>query len=344
MHIIRIKPIGITLLATLRCTAACDNCCFGCHPKQGRTMTFEEMKDYVDKSLEAYPDSIQKFGLTGGECMLLGKDVDKIIAYAKSKGLACNLISNAFGATDYDKAYRTLKRLKGKGLVSISFSTGEDHNKYVPWMNVRHAAVAAARLGLATDLRIENQIMGQMTVSRGLYSDVEVMELVAQKKLVLTTSPWMEYANKGKKSRAHKVVLRNDDKKESCHSLFQNIIINPYGEVYACCGIGVCHIPQMRLGNIHQEPIKTIYERAFDDFLKVWLYMDGPQAVLKFVKEKTGQKFPWHTTHLCDICRVIFTDKTILPTIRRHIFDAMFFPLISYNSIAELENERRTKR
>ena len=66
MHIIRIKPIGITLLATLRCTAACDNCCFGCHPKQGRTMTFEEMKDYVDKSLEAYPDSIQKFGLTGG--------------------------------------------------------------------------------------------------------------------------------------------------------------------------------------------------------------------------------------------------------------------------------------
>ena len=158
--------------------------------------------------------------------MLLGKDVDKIIAYAKSKGLACNLISNAFWATDYDKAYRTLKRLKGKGLVSISFSTGEDHNKYVPWMNVRHAAVAAARLGLATDLRIENQIMGQMTVSRGLYSDVEVMELVAQKKLVLTTSPWMEYANKGKKSRAHKVVLRNDDKKESCHSLFDFLVGN----------------------------------------------------------------------------------------------------------------------
>lgn len=43
-----IQPYGITLLATLRCTAACDNCCFGCNPQQGRSMTYEEMKDYVD--------------------------------------------------------------------------------------------------------------------------------------------------------------------------------------------------------------------------------------------------------------------------------------------------------
>lgn len=79
--------------------------------------------------------------------------------------------------------------------------------------------------------------------------------------------------------------------KTPCKHLFEDIIINPYGEVYACCGIGVCHIPQMRLGNIHQEPIQTIYERAFEDVLKIWLYTEGPQDVLAFVKKKTGQKF-----------------------------------------------------
>lgn len=134
MHITPIKPSGITLLATLRCTAACDNCCFGCNPKQGRSMTYEEMKDYVNQSLEAYPDSITKFCLTGGECMLLGKDVDKILSYAKSKGLKASIVSNAYWATDYDKAYRTLNRLKGKGLISASFSTGTDHNHFVPWI------------------------------------------------------------------------------------------------------------------------------------------------------------------------------------------------------------------
>ena len=41
-------------------------------------MTYEEMKHYVDISIEAYPDSISSLDLTGGECMLLGKDVDRI--------------------------------------------------------------------------------------------------------------------------------------------------------------------------------------------------------------------------------------------------------------------------
>ena len=124
-------------------------------------------------------------------------------------------------------------------------------------------------------------------------------------------------------------------KKNSCQSLFQSIIINPYGEVYACCGIGVCHIPQMRLGNVYQEPVNVIYERAFEDFLKVWLFVDGPEAVLKYVHQKTGQKFPCHTSHLCDICRAIFRDKTIIPLINENFYDAAYIPLISYEAIAK---------
>jgi len=337
-----IKPLGVTLLTTTRCTAACDNCCFGCNPKQGRSMTYEEMKDYVDRSLEAYPDTISRLDLTGGECMLLGKDIDKIFAYAKSKGLKCSMVSNAFWATDYEKAYRTLKRLKRNGLTYVSFSTGEDHDKYVPWRNVRNAAIASALLGIDTELRIENNLWRSEIVNE-LNSDTEISDMVRQGKLKMSHSPWMRYNNKGKKPRSFKMELRNIDKR-SCMSLFRDVIINPYGEVYACCGIGVCHIPQMRLGNIHQESIKAIYERAFDDFLKIWLYIDGPQAVLEFVKKKTNQKFQWHTTHHCDICRTIFTDKSILPLIRDNFFEAAYFPLMTYNGIAKLRNEVRTKR
>ena len=140
------------------------------------------MKDYVNKSLEAYPDSITKLCLTGGECMLLGKEVDKIISYAQSKGLKASIVSNAYWATDYDRAYRTLKRLKNKGLTSACFSTGEDHNRYVPWMSVRHAAVAAARLGIVNELRVENQLL-PTEIIRDLNADDEVTELINQYKL-----------------------------------------------------------------------------------------------------------------------------------------------------------------
>lgn len=343
MNITPIKPSGIALLTTLRCTAACDNCCFGCTPKQGRSMTFEEMKAYVDMAIETYPDSISSLDLTGGECMMLGKDIDKIFAYAKSKGLKCYMVSNAFWASDYDKAYKTLKRLKGKGLTKVSFSTGSDHNQYIPWQNVRNAAVAASRLGLPTELRVEDRI-GDMTVLNHLNGDLDVVIQIKEGNLSLSRSPWMEYPNKCKKSRAWKVPPRESDKMEPCKSLFENIIINPYGEVYACCGIGVCHIPQMRLGNVNKEPIKTIYERAFEDFLKIWLFTDGPAAILKYVHEKTGQKFNWHTAHHCDHCRTIFTDKTILPYLREHYYDIVEMPLLSYKSMAKVTNEARTKR
>ena len=99
MTVTHIKPSSIVLLTTLRCTAACDNCCFGCTPEQGRTMTLDEMKLYVDMCLEAYPDTISSLDLTGGECMMLGKDVDRIFSYARGKGLKCYMVSNGFWAT-----------------------------------------------------------------------------------------------------------------------------------------------------------------------------------------------------------------------------------------------------
>jgi hypothetical protein len=242
-----------------------------------------------------------------------------------------------------DRAYRTLKRLKNKGLTSACFSTGEDHNRYVPWMSVRHAAVAAARLGIVNELRVENQLL-PTEIIRDLNADDEVTELINQYKLQLSTPYWMEYDNKGKKSRHFKMRLMDSEEKIPCNHLFQDIIINPYGEVYACCGIGVCHIPQMRLGNIHHEPIQTIYERVFEDVLKIWLYTEGPQDVLAFVKKKTGQKFNWHTRHNCDICRTIFTDKSILPILRDNVFEAASLPLLFYHCKAKTENERRTKQ
>lgn len=140
------------------------------------------------------------------------------------------------------------------------------------------------------------------------------------------------------------MAFRDFGEYKPCKALFSNVIINPYGEVYACCGIGVCHIPQMRLGNIHQESIKTVYERAFADFLKIWLYTKGPKDVLKYVHGKTGQKFCWHTQHICDICRTIFKDKAVIPVIRENYFDVASLILEDYEIEAKIQNESRIRR
>lgn len=340
MKVTRIDPDSIVLLATNRCTSACDNCCFGCNPEQGRTMTFDEMRGYVDKILAAFPDTITSFHLTGGECMLLGRDVDRIFHYATSRGLECGMVSNAFWATTYDKALRTLSRLKENGLRSVSFSTGCDHDRYVPWRNVRRAALAAARLGIIVDLRVEVRY-GDFTINNAIEWDPEIEEQALREKLVVTRSRWMVFNNETKKTRNNRVAYYDYGHKERCRTLFESIIVGPYGDIYACCGLGMCRIPQMRLGNINDEPILDIYDRAFDDAMKIRLFTYGPDAILRYVHGKTGQNFYWHSPHLCDTCRVLFMDKTIAPVLSQASYEEVGELLRDYESIALITNDTR---
>ena len=342
MNLPPIMPYGITLITTHRCTSECENCCFACSPDQGRTMTFEEMKVYVDMCLEAYPDTISTLHLTGGECMFLGKNIDRILSYAKDKGLQSDIMSNAFWATDYEKAYMILKRLKKAGLASIGLSTGKEHKLFVPVKNVRDAAVAAARIGLRTTIIVEN-IISHYNIQEQLL-DPEVLELVRGNKLEISDSSWMEFYNKKPKPRVRKPSMPLPGKSDPCDGLFANININPYGDVYACCGIGVCRIPQMRLGNVRTEPVKTLYERAFRDFLKIWLYTEGPGSILQFVKDKTGHKFCGDCSHKCDFCRTVFMDKTVIQTIKDNIYEVLQKQSTSYIYSAKGINEARTKR
>lgn len=312
-----IPPTNITLISTLLCTAECENCCFGCNPRQGKAMTLDEMKTYVDKCLKAWPDSIKRLDITGGECMTIREAVEGIVEYGTKKGLAVGILSNAFWATSMAKATRILKSLSDKGLKVVTFSTGENHTEFVPFKNVRTAAVAAARLGIDSYLRVEMH-NGISPLKREIDADEELVRLVNGGEIKLSYDTWMAFVKKG---RAYKTKYIQGKDYKSCPWIFNTVPINPYGEVFACCGLPAARLPYLRLGNINKEPIRTIYERAFSDVLKVWLKMKGPHNILKYVQEKTGWKFDWHANHICDMCRVIMSDPRIIPFLREHYYE-----------------------
>jgi len=134
----------------------------------------------------------------------------------------------------------------------------------------------------------------------------------------LSYDNWMNFVKEG---RTYKTSYIQGKDYAACNCLFYSVPINPYGEVYCCAGLPCSRIPYLRLGNINRESIQTIYERAFSDVLKIWLRMKGPHNILKYVQEKTGWKFKWHTSHICDICRVVMTDPRILPFLRDNYYD-----------------------
>ena len=75
-------------------------------------MTYEEMKKYVDLCMKQYHDSLKVLVITGGECMIYRKNVEKIIFYATKIGLSTRIVTNAFWATSYKIAMDIVRKFK----------------------------------------------------------------------------------------------------------------------------------------------------------------------------------------------------------------------------------------
>lgn len=315
------NPNCITLLTTFRCNAACVDCCFGCRPTRGRTMSLEEMKHYVDVCTEAYPDSITRLALSGGECFLLGDNLDEIVKYGVDKGLSVDFISNGYWGKTIKEATKRLIQLKNNGLKEVGFTVGADHDHIIPLRNCRNAAIAAAQLGYRVEFRIESARWGQPQVfEEFLKNDATFMRLVNDNKIRLKFWRWQEYNNEVSYRRLAPWKHRPYEKSKPCDLLFNTIVITPYGDVLACCGIGNSRNPHMRLGNIWNEPIQTIYERTGQDLLKVWIGVEGAQAILQYVYDNSDIRFH-KTGNNCESCMEIFENPRILPFLRDHYDD-----------------------
>lgn len=306
------KPYCICLFLTFRCNASCVNCCNGCRPDFGRTMTTEQMRRYVDICLDAYPDSITRLALSGGECFMLGSDLDEIVRYGASKGLSVDVISNGYWGKSYKSAYERIKGLKDIGLQAITFSVGEDHQHLIPLKCCRNAIVASARAGYTVSVRIQDNMLSGNPTYKKLKKDTAFMRLVESKRIELSFNDWQEFNNETIHKRRRAYRLRPYGESSGCKFIGNEIIISPYGDVMACCGIGLFRFPQIRLGNIEKDPIKDIYERTFQDALKMWIRCSGPKAVLQYVYENSKISFH-HWGPDCNCCMEIFSNPEIIP-------------------------------
>lgn len=310
------KPREIVLLTTFRCNAACVDCCFGCRPDRGRTMTLEQMTQYIDLCLEVYPDSLRTLSLTGGECFLLGDDLKAVLRYGKERGLGGTIISNGYWGGNYKYALALLMELKDCGLQSIGFSMGDDHNHRIPMRNCRNAAVAAARLGMKPGLRVESR-----SFEKKIVKDSVFLKLINSGAINLEWWGWQEYNNETCHKKFHPWRYRPYGESKPCDSLFHNIILTPYGDMMACSGIGCMRNPYMRLGNIEREPVKEVYERACQDALKVWIHCKGADDVLQYVYDNSENIRFHRSGAACQGCIEIFENPRILPLLRERYFD-----------------------
>jgi len=304
-----VKPRSIVVSLTNKCTAACDGCAFGSHPWVKGGLSADEVIQILDQAKRSLP-SIALFVITGGEPLLRFQDLPGVISYAERLGLRTRVVSNAYWATTPTRASRILQTLRRAGLDEINFSTGDEHNKFVPFERVLLASICALDLGMVVAIMLEKRKGAKITEDT-LFEHPLGMKMKEEHKgaFIVTPSPWIHTENI-ETFPSHLLVSADDlvnkdniHKTGGCDSALRDIAVQPEGDVYACCGISMRKMPDWRLGHVSDIDFGEAYADSATDLLKILIATLGPAMVLDWASRK-NPSIEWENrySHPCEIC------------------------------------------
>ncbi|EKT4087166.1 hypothetical protein QEG26_001094 [Stenotrophomonas maltophilia] len=302
-----LAPRTITLLTTYGCTAECRQCCFESSPRVKGRLSLSEMTEAISDAKRSYPSLIVAV-FSGGEATMLKADLTAAIAHATQEGLSTRIVSNGSWGKTAAGARKKVAELVGAGLKELNLSTGKDHQEWVPAQSIMHCAVAAAEHGLFCLITVEADVEGNPHF-RAVVDQPEIQSLLQSKKVVIQSNSWMPFQDI---DDVRGGIVAKHTLRKGCGQIFDNIVITPYREVSACCGLTLEHIPEMKLGSILDESASQIYRQQTDDFLKYWIHVDGPyQIIEQMLPGHSSEELLKDVVHICQACVILHKNEEL---------------------------------
>lgn len=318
-----ITPSTLTILPTYQCTAACRSCSLECSPLiKSPKIPLDRLKKYIKEAKDSF-ETLKIVVFTGGECFLLGNDLFEAISYANKLGLMTRCVSNGYWAASDKSARENVMKLKESGITEMNFSTGDEHATYVPFERVLRAAITCAENKIKAIISVEGHNEVHFEADK-IYDHEMVQKFYKNhpdKKnyFFILKNVWMSI-HEDFKIEQTEVGDRMDKNTQSgergCSNVIINLVINPEEQLASCCGLTFENIPEMKLGSLRELSMKSLYEEQLDDFLKLWIYVEGPESIIEFAKAKNPNiELPSEMYHICETCAYLYTHEEIRQTI-----------------------------
>lgn len=312
-----LSPTTAAIITTYKCTAACQECCFECSPRvSNNQISYNEMKLFIDQ-IQKY-NSIKILVWSGGECFLIRHNLLKGISYAKAKGIPSRCVTNGYWAKNFEQATKILTEFKQAGLSEINFSTGDSHQKFIPVERILYGVISALKLGLIVAVSVEttknNTFLKENFVNHPLYKKY-IKETIYEKNLVVSSSIWVSFHSDTKYEYEEKLV----NEKNGCSSIFDTIALEPTHGLVGCCGLTIGDIKELHLGKLKKNTdLQKIFNQQYLDFLKIWIYTDGPNYILSKVQEWAPEINIPTFYHKCLSCAYIYNTEKVKETIAKN--------------------------
>ncbi|MBI4169397.1 MAG: radical SAM protein [Acidobacteria bacterium] len=335
-------PTHLTILPTYRCTAACAQCCFESNPHVQGRIPIERILGYIDQAARDFP-TLKLVVFSGGECFLLRDDLDAAIARAAERGLATRCVTNGYWATSKRAAAERIAPLYEAGLSELNFSTGDDHQKFVPFDRIVFGATTAAEFGLRALIVVEGRKEARFTMDDVL-AHADLAEFLraspARANLLLLNNIWIPFQDEAPISQPDEAYRSRDriERFQGCDNVLENMVITPHERLASCCGLTFEHIPEMKIGDARARSLRELYDSQLEDFIKIWIRVEGPEKIFLFATQKDpGLPFPDGSTHPCQTCAALFLNPRVRRVLGEHYLEKVPEVMFRYQMLRTLE-------
>ena len=312
-----VRPLVLSILTTRRCTAECDHCCVGSSPRATSSLTTERIHGLIDEATRV--GSFERIVFTGGECFLLGRELDALIAHAHVLGFDTRVISNGYWAVNERAARERVAALQAAGLDEMMLSTGTFHQRFVPVQRVVHAARAAVAAGIPARIAVEDCDQSEIDDAS---LRMDLAEALDAGMLAISHDAWITDAGgRGTTALTHDRLHASGRAEISggCPSALMTLSVTPDAQLVACCGFPLEELPGLRIGSVAERPLDEVIRDAPNDMLKMFLHVAGPAGIAEFVaRHEPGYTLPGNPASICDACIALQRDERAMRIAAEH--------------------------
>ncbi|MCP4201198.1 MAG: radical SAM protein [bacterium] len=281
------------------CNARCRSCLWGDLLNRKDRMSAEDACAWVDQAYGL--GELRLVGFSGGEPFVFLETMKEVMRYAKETyDLPSVAVTNAFWAKTPRAAREQLGALYDLGLRQLLLSVDDFHQEWIPLERVRNALEASRELGIAPTLQCV-----VTASSKKLSHYLEALGVKEGDEVMASEVPCAPIGFAAGLS-ASEFPQHSEIPCDYC-SLLQTLIVRPEGSVHLCCGPAFT-IPVLDVGNIREEPLEEIIERAEWNPLYNALALDnGPGGRVKDVLAEAGELPTTGFASSCHACHHLLT-------------------------------------
>jgi hypothetical protein len=311
-----VYPRVLSLLTTRRCTATCDHCCVGASPRATAAIPIPRLHGLIDEARRV--PSIRRIVFTGGECFLLGNELDLLVEHAHGAGFATRVITNGYWAVNDGAARERVGSLRASGLNELLLSTGTFHQRFVPPARIVSAARAAVSAGIS--VRVSVETCDQSTYDAASLAD-DLADVIDCGLLHIASDPWIPDAGgRGTAVLSHDTAsaVQREAANGRCVQILTIVSVTPDQVLTACCGYPMEELPYLRIGSVEDTALDVLLRDAPNELLKMWLHVEGPAGIAAFVaRYVSGYALP-ETPSICQACVTVQRDPVAMRIIAEH--------------------------